>query len=252
MFKSAITRKPGMSYPLGITTADLGVPDLELALKQHSNYIEALQTCGLEVIALHADEAFPDSCFVEDTAIVLDEAAIITRPGAPSRTDEIKAMHKVLRAYRRLEFIEPPGTLEGGDVLQVDRHFFVGLTARTNEDGAIQLGRLLEKYGYTFEMVPVGSVLHLKTAVNYIGHQTMLVGAEMLNHPSFKNYKLIPVADEDLYAANCLYINGHLIMPAGFDRVRQALQQAGYNPVMLEMSEFEKMDGGLTCLSLRF
>ncbi|HUM45644.1 MAG TPA: arginine deiminase family protein [Chitinophagales bacterium] len=252
MLRYAITRIPCADYCMGITTANLGKPDIDLALLQHRLYIDTLQRCGLNVKVLGADEAFPDSCFVEDTAVILDEAAIISRPGAPTRRGEVKSMQPELEQYRKLEFIEAPGNLEGGDVMQVNKHFFIGITARTNESGAGQLGAILEKYGYTFSLIPITAALHLKSVVNYIGNNNLLASAEMAFHPEFLNFNILTVHQEDLYAANCLYINDQLIMPKGFERVRKTLQKAGYSPLEINMSEFEKMDGGLTCLSLRF
>ena len=252
MMHYAITRVPGSSYPDGITTANLGKPDFLLALSQHRHYVEALEQCGLIVTTLPADPLFPDSCFVEDTAVVIDEAAIITNPGAASRRDEVISMQPVLQRFRTLEFITAPDTLEGGDVLQVDRHFYIGLTNRTNETGALQLGEILRKYGYTFTLVPMSAALHLKTVVNYIGNHCLLASAEMARNPVFSKFNILEIPEDELYAANCLAINDRLIMPAGFSKVKNMLQKNGFDPIELEVSEFEKMDGGLTCLSLRF
>jgi dimethylargininase len=252
MMHHAITRIPCSNYHNGITTANLGEPDYSLALSQHRRYVEVLAQCGLTVTTLDPDLLYPDSCFVEDTAVVIDEAAIITNPGAASRREEVKSMQPVLQQFRKLEFIHAPGTLEGGDVMQVDRHFYIGLTNRTNEAGALQLGEILKKYGYTFTLVPMTSALHLKTVVNYIGNHHLLASAEMARNPVFSKFTILEVSEKDLYAANCLSINDKLIMPAGFDRVKDTLQKSGYKPIELEVSEFEKMDGGLTCLSLRF
>lgn len=252
MFQFAITRKPCSNYSNGITTANLGKPDLSLALQQHHQYVQALKTSRLEVRELEPDELFPDSCFVEDTAVIINEVAIITNPGAATRREEVQSMKTVLKEYRPLEFITSPGTLEGGDVMQVDQHFYIGITARTNEAGALQLGSILKKYGYSSSLIPLTSALHLKTAVNYIGNGNLLTSKELALHPEFTNFNVIEVADEDLYAANCLFINNHLIMPKGFDRVKSVLLKLHYDIIEIEMSEFEKMDGGLTCLSLRF
>lgn len=248
----AITRTPCPDYQLGITTANLGKPDYELALLQHQHYVDALKQCGLTVFTLEPEPDFPDSCFVEDTAVIIDEAAIITNPGAESRKGEVNSMQAVLRQFRNLEYIKLPGTLEGGDVMQVNRHFYIGITKRTNEAGAMQLAAILHQYGYTSTCIPVASALHLKTAVNYVGDNTLLASAEMALNKVFSRFKVLEVSDADLYAANCLAINNHLIMPAGFRQVSQTLKKNGFSPVELAVSEFEKMDGGLTCLSLRF
>lgn len=252
MFKNAITRTPCLHYSEGITTANLGSPDFQLVLRQHEEYVRALQLCGLDVEVLPADESFPDSCFVEDTAVIIPEAAIITNPGAPSRRGEINSIQPVLARYKKLEFIQAPGTLEGGDVLQVNRHFYIGLTERTNEAGAWQLGSILQQYGYTFTLITMNAALHLKTVVNYIGNNFLLASSELAAHPAFSAYNKIIVDTNDLYAANCLLINEKLIMPAAFNTVKSLLQQAGFDPIEIPMTEFEKMDGGLTCLSLRY
>ncbi|MEO6168164.1 MAG: arginine deiminase family protein [Chitinophagales bacterium] len=252
MFHFAITRTPCSNYRNGITTANLGQPDINLARAQHGLYVQALRQCGLGVQVMEADESFPDSCFVEDTAVVINEAAIITNPGAVTRKDEVKSIQPVLQQHRKLEFILAPGTLEGGDVLQVNKHFYIGITARTNEAGALQLGAILSRYGYSFSLVSMSSALHLKTLVNYIGNNNLLASEEMASHKEFRNFNVITVEERDLYAANCLFVNDQLIMPKGFDRLKSALQKSGYTPVEIDMSEFEKMDGGLTCLSLRF
>ncbi len=252
MFQHAITRTPCKNYVQGLTSAHLGPPDLQLTLEQHRQYVQALIQCGLEVTVLDADESFPDSCFVEDTAVIIPEAAIIANPGAPSRRGEVLTMQQILQPHRTLHFIQPPGTLEGGDVLQVNRHFYIGITARTNKEGGLQLSAFLQQYGYSSTLIPVTNSLHLKTEVNYLGNNYLLASAGMAALEAFRACNVIVVEEKDLYAANCLMINGHLIMPAGFGRVKAALLQAGFHPLELEMSEFEKMDGGLTCLSLRF
>jgi len=252
MFIHAITKKPSSNFSDGITTANLGKPDLQLALQQHHAYINALKSCGLEVTELNADEDFPDSCFVEDIAVITDEFAVITNPGAESRRGEIDSMIPVVNKFRKLFLIEPPGTLEGGDVMQVANHFYIGITERTNEKGALQLGKILSRFGYEFTMLPVSSALHLKSVVNYIGNNTLLASKEFVSHSGFKDFNLIEVADEDLYAANCLLVNDKLIIPKGFDRVKSQLLKLNYNITEIDMTEFEKMDGGLTCLSLRF
>ncbi|MCY7410612.1 MAG: hypothetical protein LH473_10085 [Chitinophagales bacterium] len=251
MFNRAITKKPCSHFADGITTANLGKPDFNLALNQHTDYIAALKSCGLEITELDADENFPDSCFTEDTAVITDEVAVITNPGAQSRRDEIVSMISVLEQFRKLEFIEPPGTLEGGDVMQLEKHFYIGLTDRTNEDGAHQLGNILSKYGYQYTVIPVTAALHLKTIVNYIGNNNLLVTKELFSHPAFNTFNKILVPQNEMYAANCLLINNKLIIPAGFIQVKTELQKLNYDLIELNMSEFEKMDGGLSCLSLR-
>ena len=252
MIQRAVTRKPCLRFAEGITAAHLGKPDIQLALEQHRDYIHALKSCGLEVIELEADENFPDSCFVEDVAVITDEVAVITNPGAKSRKGEIHSMIPVLEKFRMLEFIQSPGTLEGGDIMEVENHFYIGLTERTNEEGARQLGAILSKYNYSYSVIPVTTALHLKSVVNYIGNSILLASKEFSSHPAFNKFHIVRVPDEELYAANCLHINGRLIIPKGFEGIKSPLLNLNYDIIELSMTEFEKMDGGLTCLSLRF
>ena len=150
MFAFALTRKPGRNFIQGLTTANLGPPDYELILKQHACYVDALKTIGIEVIELGPQPDYPDAHFVEDTAVVIPEVAVITRPGAAARQGEEESIAEVLRQYREIEHIQAPGTLDGGDVLMIGNHFFIGISERTNPEGAKQLGGILEKYGKTW------------------------------------------------------------------------------------------------------
>ncbi|MCK4980293.1 MAG: N(G),N(G)-dimethylarginine dimethylaminohydrolase, partial [Candidatus Delongbacteria bacterium] len=168
-FKYAIVRKPAQSMVNGITEAQLGKPDYEKALQQHLDYIKALESCGLKVKILESDERFPDSCFIEDVAICTPHCAIITNPGAPSRNKEIIGMKDVLnKFYKNIKEIVFPGTLDGGDIMMVKDHYYIGLSDRTNIQGADQLISILEKYGMTGSVVEMKEMLHLKTGINYI------------------------------------------------------------------------------------
>ena len=213
MFKNVIVKRPCKAMTEGITSApELGKPDYELALKQHDSYIEALKKCGVEVTILPADEAFPDSCFVEDTAVLTRKCAIITNPGAGSRNREILTMiPEILKFYKedQIEYIKAPGTLEGGDVMMVGDHFYVGRSARTNTEGIRQFVEILEKYGLSGSEVPLELVLHLKTGVNYIENDTMLVSGEFISKPDFARFKKIIVPPEEAYGANCIWMNGN-------------------------------------------
>jgi dimethylargininase len=251
MFTTAIVRPPGPDFERGITTSSLGPPDYEKALGQHAAYCDALTSCGLELISLEPDPNFPDCPFVEDTAVVTAEIAVIARPGDPRRRGEEADIAGVLAGYRRLEQIESPGTLDGGDVLDAGNRFFIGLSGRTNEEGARQLTAILESIGHTVSIVPAGPMLHLKSAVNYAGG-ALAVARQLARADCFAEYERIAVPDEESYAANCLYVNGRLIMAAGFPRTKELLGGLGHEIIELEMSEFMKMDGGLTCLSIRF
>lgn len=248
--KTAITRKPGKNFSDGITTSDLGRPDYHKALEQHTVYCDTLRKCGLEVITLEADERFPDGCFVEDTAVVIPEVAVITRPGAESRRGEEEEIRKVLERHRKIEQIIAPGTLDGGDILRAESHFHIGLSQRTNREGAIQLANILSEYGYTSSLVEVQSGLHLKSGIAYTGGGRF-IGVEDLRFVAGKAEFLLLDAEES-YSANCLRINEFLLIPKGFPKAKKMLEAIWYNLIELDMSEFRKMDGGLTCLSIVF
>jgi dimethylargininase len=252
MFTHAITRLPGENFADGLTTANLGHPDFHLAIQQHLAYRQSLLSLGLDVVVLPAEPAFPDACFVEDPAIVTSRIAVITRPGAPSRRGEETSLVPFLEYYRPLSYIQAPGCLDGGDVLMAGNHFFIGLSERTNREGAAQLTGFLEAAGHTSETMPVALGLHLKSSVNLIGQNTLLITKELASYPNFAGYKKIILSDGEEYAANVLWINGSLLMPKGFPKTCAQLSALGLPVIQLDVSEMRKMDGGLTCLSLRF
>ena len=254
MFKNIIVRTPCSQVTEGITSASLGKPDYEKALEQHKAYIAALESLGLNVTVLPADEEYPDSCFVEDVAVLAEKCAIITNPGAPTRKGEITSMIPVIEGFypQGVERIEAPGTLEGGDVMRVGDCFYVGRSARTNAEGIRQFGEILAKYGYECREVTLEEVLHLKTGVNYIENNNMLVSGEFVTKPEFEKYNKIVIPEEEAYAANCIWINGTVIVPANFPQVKALVEGAGYPVITVDTSEFRKIDGGLSCLSLRF
>jgi dimethylargininase len=252
-FTKAIVRTPCPEMVHGITTASLGKPDYILALEQHRKYIEALKSLGLEVTVLEADSRFPDSVFVEDVALCTKGLAVITFPGAVSRRGEEKEMAGELDAfYNKLWYIEFPGTLDGGDVMRVGSHYYIGLSDRTNRSGADQCISVLEQNGLSGETVEVEGLLHLKSGVSYLEENVMLVGKELMNLPAFAGFRKIGVPWEEAYAANSVWVNGTVLVPAGFPVTRERIEQAGFNTLALDMSEFQKLDGGLSCLSLRF
>jgi dimethylargininase len=252
VFTRAIVRRPGTSFVDGITTANLGKPNLLRALAQHDAYIAALEQCGLDVTVLAADERYPDSTFIEDTAILTRRLAIITNPGAESRNGEKHATRDAVQQfYDKVEKIETPGTLDGGDVMEISGHFFIGLTARTNARGARRFISILEQNGYTGSTVSLKNFLHLKTGVTWLGGRDLLAAGELIDNPAFRDFNIIPVSPEEAYAANCIRVNDRLIMPAGFIHTQKEMAGRGYDLVEVEMSEFQKMDGGLSCLSLR-
>lgn len=254
MFTHAIVRRPARSLVDGITThPELGKPDYAQALAQHDEYTAALRTCGLEVTVLPALEDFPDSCFVEDVAVCTPRFALVTRPGAATRTAETSGMHDVLSAwYKDLVRITEPGTLEGGDVMMVGTRFYVGLSKRTNPAGLAQFVAALEAHGYSGQGVRMPPTLHLKTGCSYMEDNVLLVDETFAAYPEFAGFDKIQVAPEETYAANCLRINDYIIVPAGHPKTRSALESRGFGTLEVPMSEFRKIDGGLSCLSLRF
>ncbi len=255
MFKHIIVRTPSPNISEGITSSNYGKPVYAEALKQHAGYIAALEACGVEVQVLEADPAYPDACFVEDTAVVAERMAIITNPGAPTRKGEEHKVEAALRRFYRdeqLEHITAPGTLEGGDVMRVGDHFYTGLSARTNEDGARQFIRFLNRHGYTGSMVELHEMLHLKSGLAYLGNNLLLSAGEFTGHPTFAGFKAIPIDLEDAYSANCINVNGTVLAPAGYPVTRARIEAAGLPVREVEVSEFRKIDGGLSCLSLRF
>jgi len=253
MFSKAIVRTPCHAMVNGLSSASLGVPDYDLALAQHANYIHSLETCGLQVTVLPADEAFPDSTFVEDAALLTPGCPVITRPGAPSRRGEIASMREVLgEFFTELESIEAPGTLDAGDVMIVGEHFYIGISARTNTGGAEQLISILEKHGMTGSMIKLEKVLHLKTGVNYLENNTLLACGEFLEKREFRGFEILQVAQDEAYAANSLWVNGTVLVPADHPKTCSMISDAGYETLGVDVSEFQKLDGGLSCLSLRF
>jgi len=252
MFTHAIVRKPGGDFARGITTSNLGLPHYELMIKQHEDYIKTLRSLGLQLIVLEPLPDYPDAYFVEDTAVVTPDVAIITNPGNKDRQGEEDTIERALAAYRKTVRIHAPGTVDGGDVLMVDSHFFIGISERTNREGAAQLGCILEEYGYNWSTIYVEAGLHLKSSVNYIGKNTLLITGKFAHHNEFKGYDTIIVNKTEEYAANTLLINNSLITPKGFPNTIKKLESTGFDIIELDVSEVRKMDGGLTCMSLRF
>ncbi|MFC1829892.1 dimethylarginine dimethylaminohydrolase family protein [Thermodesulfobacteriota bacterium] len=252
MFTHAVVRKPGEDFASGITTSRTGKPTYELLLKQHEAYIKTLETLGLEVIILDVLPGYPDAYFVEDTAVVTPDVAVITNPGAETRKGEEEEIETVLSKYRKTVRINPPGTLDGGDVLMAGNHFFIGISERTNTEGAVQLGHILEAYGNTWAAVHVESGLHLKSSVNCIGKNRLLVTENFAHLDELSGYDKIILKPSEAYAGNTLWVNNCLITPGGFPDTKKKLEKIGCDIVELEVSEVRKMDGGLTCLSIRF
>ena len=237
----------------GISRAGLGTPDYRKALAQHADYIEALKECGLQVTVLPADENFPDSTFVEDVALMTPHCAILTNPAVPTRTLETQSLLVTIREfYADIEIIEVPGTVEGGDIMMVGERFYIGLSERTNPTGAAQMIAILERYGMRGSVVDLTGVLHLKTGLGYLENNNLLACGEFLSKPEFQRYNLLQVDPEEAYAANSVWVNGTVLTPKGFLKTRTLIASAGYKVREVDVSEFQKLDGGLSCLSLRF
>jgi dimethylargininase len=255
-FSRAIVRPPGRNFAEGLTTAGLGPPDLALALEQHRAYRGALRRCGLEVIELPPDEERPDSTFVEDTAVLTGFGAMITRPGAASRRDETAAIRTaILPHFPGPESIHAPGTLDGGDICDADGIVLIGLSERTNEAGASQLADWLDGRGVESRAVDIRNtpgILHLKSGIASLGEGRLAFIEALAGRPELSGFAEVRVPVGEGYAANCLRINDTFLVPAGFPRFSAALRSLGRTLIELEMSEFQKMDGGLSCLSLRF
>lgn len=256
MFSRAIVKDPCASFASGLTTIDLGKPDQEIVLRQHQAYCAALESCGLELIRLSPDNKYPDSTFVEDTALLTDRGAVLTRPGDVSRRGEVESIAPVVRkCFRQVYSIEEPGTLDAGDVCEAGEHFFIGVSRRTNEHGARQLAAWLNSLGYSSSLIDIrglSNILHLKSGMAYLSGKRLVVIEALRNVPEFSRYDLICLNSTEEYAANCLSLNGRTLIASGFPGVNRELELLGYPTVSLDMSEFQKMDGGLSCLSLRF
>ena len=254
----AIVRPPSPNFSDGLTTASLGVPIYEVALKQHAAYCVALEECGLTVTCLEADPAYPDSTFVEDTAVLTESGAILTRPGAASRRGELQTISEVLRTYlpaSSIGAIQAPGTIDGGDICEAGNHFFIGISERTNRAGSEQLAAWVASSGFTSSFVDIRhekTLLHLKSGVAYLGENQLVVTDALAQREEFAGYEYVRVTPKEEYGANCVRINEYVLIPQGCVKLGESLQKLGHQTIALEMSEFQKMDGGLSCLSLRF
>ncbi len=251
MLTRAILRRPGPDFAAGLTTARLGAPDPRRMLAQHAAYADALLTLGLQVEVLDPLPGFPDAYFVEDVAVVVPELAVVARPGALPRRGEAEGIVPALARHRELACLEHPGTLDGGDVLIVGHSVLIGVSARTNEEGADQLARLLRPHGYDSRKVPVAAGLHLKSSVSWLSGETLLVSARFADRPELRSFRRLVVDANEEDACNTLMVNGTLLTPAGFPKTRRQLEDLDVPVIELDVSEARKMDGGLTCMSLR-
>lgn len=244
---------PARSLVDGITTAGLGEPDYPLALEQHRRYIDALESCHLTVEVMPDDERFPDSMFIEDTALLMPRCAIMTNLGAASRRGEEKQVSiRLKQYYDQVETIQAPGTIDGGDIMMVRDHCYIGLSERTNQAGAAQMIELLQAYGYSGSTISISESLHLKSSVSYLENQNLVVTGELCDKTELAEFKLLRIEAAESYAANCVWINNRVLVPAGNPQSTEMIEALGYNVIELDVSEFRKLDGGLSCLSLRF
>jgi dimethylargininase len=256
-FTQAIVRPPAANFAAGISSVvGGGSPDVAVALEQHARYCETLRDCGLQLTTLAADSRFPDSTFIEDTAVLTVGAAIVTRPGAASRLAEALLTRESLRDhFDDVREIQSPGTVDGGDICEVDGDFVVGLSSRTNAEGTRQLTEMLSDLGHKSVVIDIRAnenLLHLKTGLSYLGDGVFVASSEALLGDALKRYELIQVSQTESYAANCIRVNDCIVIAAGYPQLLATLTGRGYRVAALAMSEFRKMDGGLSCLSLRF
>jgi dimethylargininase len=248
-FTHALVRPPGASFVHALAMMPQPI-DGALARRQHAEYVEALRETGITVEALDPQEEFPDSCFMQDPAIVVGGLAILNRMGAPSRFGETDLLKAALATRFETRQLEPPATVEGGDVLNTGGCLYVGETARTNRAGIEQLGLLMRPRGIRVEGVPLRDYLHLLTVVTYVGDGLVVVLEDFAAHPALTGFRKVLVPRAEEYSANTLAIGKYVIVPAGFPRTAERLRDEGYEVLPVPMTEFYKADGGVSCLSL--
>jgi dimethylargininase len=224
--------------------------DIGLARRQHLEYLSALESLGCEVVRLPSEPGLPDSVFVEDTALVLNELAVLCRPGAASRRGEVAGVAASLQQYRTVASIDAPGTLDGGDLLCLGKTIFAGLSTRSNRQGIGQLRAHVSAFGYRVTTVGVNDCLHLKSAVSQAGPGTLLINPDWVSPAVFRACELVEVDRSEPHAANALWLNGRAIHPASFPRTRERLESRGIEVIAVDMSELQKAEGGMTCCCL--
>jgi len=226
--------------------------DLKIAAAQHRSYEQLLEKSGARVISLPAEPGLPDSIFVEDPAIVLDELAVILPLGTASRRPESASIARALAPYRQLAHVTLPGTVEGGDILRIGRKLYAGLSRRTNEEGICQLRAIVTPHGYEVIAVSVTGCLHLKSAVTSLGRNTLLANRAWFDTAPFAGYQWIDVSPDEPHAANVLAINDQIIVPASFPQTASRIAEKGFHILPIDISELQKAESGLTCSSLLF
>jgi dimethylargininase len=253
-FTEAVVRRPGASVIDGLRAVDRGAPDPARFLREHDGYVAALERAGLKVTVLPPAEAFPDSVFIEDTALCLPEASIILRPGAPSRAGEAAATAEALTGLgHTIAHLDPEGHLDGGDVLVTDQVFLVGLSSRSDQPGFRSLRALLRPWGYRAEAVRLpDGVLHLKSECCVLDAETVLATARLARDPVFSRFRILTVPEGEEAAANSVRINDRVLVPEGFPATAARLARAGFTVEALPATQAARLDGGLSCLSVRF
>lgn len=247
--KYGVVRPVPDSYDLCIRTGNEKI-DVSLAKRQHAEYCNALQKLRLRLVWIKGDNALPDSCFVEDTAVLLDDKAIICNMRAKSRTNEAVEVAKVIEKLKETHYIKPPATIDGGDVLKIEDRVFVGLSTRTNRKAVDQLRKIVEKTSLKILPVKIHHVLHLKSVCTYLGNHYVALSKGHFDTGILRDYRQIVVPKGEEYAADCLAINGTVLMAAGFPKTRRLIENQGFPVKELDVSEFRKGDGALTCLSI--
>jgi dimethylargininase len=255
-FTNAIVRIPGHSIANGLLSSIYleGRPNYEKAIVQHEQYVAALAKAGLDVTVLSACEDFPSSIFIEDNALLTDKVAVLSNPGAPTRNGEIRIPDLVPTLKKFYENVErvTEGTVEPGDIMMVGNDYYIGISKRTNRAGAEQMASILRKYGHTATLVELKEMFHLKSGVNYLENNNLLVAGEFIDNPLFKNFNKVEIPADEMYAANCVWVNDYVLVPEGYPKVQKIVEDMGYKPVVLGVSELRKTNGGLSCISLRF
>ena len=252
-FTHAVVRQPAKSIINGLRAVDIGSPDYDQMICDHDDYVEALMSAGVEVISLTALNEFPDGQFVEDTALCLPKAAILMRPGAPSRLGEVNEIAPKLRELSKEVYeIETPGHIEGGDILVTGKEILVGLSARTDENGVRQLSEIVTPLGYVLrEVFTPAEILHFKTDCSLLGSDEILSTKRLQASGCFDGYRVINVADGEEASANAIRVNDYVIMPTGFSKTKAIMEDNGYKVKVINNTECAKLDGGMSCLSLR-
>lgn len=233
-----------------ITHIDRTPIDLDIARAQHHAYVKALEQLGCDVMELPAEADLPDSVFVEDTAFILPEVAVITRPGADSRKPETESIIRALSPHKKLIHIHEPATMDGGDVIVLGKSIYVGLSTRSNQDAIDQLNEYLGEYGYIVTGIQTRGCLHLKSAVTRVTDNTLLINKNWVEIHHFEKYELIDIDPSESYAANCLPVGDSIIYPTSFPKTRARLEERGFKIVSVEVDELAKAEGAVTCCSL--